>query len=298
MTVYGDLETSTLSELPRGRSPISTTVVPAAERPSWLERAWLRIREEVAAGHQAYVVCPKIGDDEPGRSRARSADDEELGEPDDWDSEPEETTARRPPLSVDQVATLLESGPLQGLRLARLHGRLPPAEKDEVMQSFAAGDIDVLVSTTVIEVGVDVPNATMMVVMDAERFGLSQLHQLRGRVGRGSAPGVCLLVTEAPEASPSRVRLDAVAQISDGFALADRDLELRQEGNVLGTSQAGRTSSLRLLSLRTDREVVEDARDDAQALVAGDPGFSRFPRLLAMAQDVIDEQGQAYLDKA
>ncbi|MEJ7650397.1 MAG: ATP-dependent DNA helicase RecG [Nakamurella sp.] len=298
MTVYGDLETSTLSELPRGRSPISTTVVPAAERPGWLERAWLRIREEVAAGHQAYVVCPKIGDDEPGRSRARSADDEELGEPDDWDAEPEETTARRPPLSVDQVATLLESGPLQGLRLARLHGRLPPAEKDDIMQAFAAGDIDVLVSTTVIEVGVDVPNSTMMVVMDAERFGLSQLHQLRGRVGRGSAPGVCLLVTEAPEASPSRVRLDAVAQISDGFALADRDLELRQEGNVLGTSQAGRTSSLKLLSLRTDREVVEDARDDAQALVAGDPGFAKFPRLLAMAQDVIDVQGQEYLDKA
>ncbi len=294
MTVYGDLETSTLSELPKGRSPISTTVVPVAEKPAWLPRAWSRVTEEVQQGHQVYVVCPKISDEPGTASRTDSTDDD----PGEWD-EPEEDgpAARRPPLSVDRVFTMLGDGPLAGLRMARLHGRMPSADKDSVMQAFAAGELDVLVSTTVIEVGVDVANATMMVIMDADRFGLSQLHQLRGRVGRGSAPGVCLLMTEAPPASPARIRLDTVQRTTDGFELAEADLELRREGNVLGTSQAGRASSLRLLSLRNDREIVESARDDAQRLVTSDPGFDRFPGLLAMAASVIDETGQEFLTK-
>ncbi len=302
MTVYGDLETSTLSELPKGRSPISTTVVPVGEKPAWLQRAWSRVREEVGKGHQVYVVCPKITDEQPTGSRSGGAatdhgTDDDAG---DWDApsdDQDDAGGRRPPLSVEQVSAMLAEGPLAGLRLAQLHGRMTSADKDSVMQSFAAGDVDVLVCTTVIEVGVDVANATMMVVLDADRFGLSQLHQLRGRVGRGSAPGICLLVTEAPPASPARIRLDAVQSTSDGFELADRDLELRREGNVLGTSQAGRASSLKLLSLSTDREIVENARDDAQALVAADPGFARFPGLLSMAASVIDEQGQEFLSK-
>ncbi|MDQ2845288.1 MAG: ATP-dependent DNA helicase RecG [Actinomycetota bacterium] len=294
MTVYGDLETSTLSELPKGRSPISTTVVPAGEKPAWLDRAWQRVREEVAAGHQVYVVCPKIVD-EQGRSAVEDAGFDAA----EWDAPDEEaaTMQRRPPLSVERVFATLSEGPLAGLRLEQLHGRMLSADKDSVMRSFAAGDIDVLVSTTVIEVGVDVANASMMVIMDADRFGLSQLHQLRGRVGRGSAPGVCLLVTEMPPDSPAMIRLEAVQSTTDGFELADIDLELRREGNVLGTSQAGRASSLKLLSLRTDRDVVENARDDAQRLVANDPEFTRYPGLLAMAESVIDSEGQEFLSK-
>ncbi|MDQ6657081.1 MAG: ATP-dependent DNA helicase RecG, partial [Actinomycetota bacterium] len=289
----GDLETSTLSELPKGRSPISTTVVPAGERPAWLDRAWQRVREEVAAGHQVYVVCPKIVDE------GKNADEDAGFEAADWDVPDDEavTSQRRPPLSVERVFGMLSEGPLAGLHLERLHGRMPPADKDSVMRSFAAGDIDVLVSTTVIEVGVDVSNASMMVIMDADRFGLSQLHQLRGRVGRGSAPGVCLLVTQMPPASPAMIRLEAVQATTDGFELADRDLELRREGNVLGTSQAGRASSLKLLSLRTDRDVIFGAREDAQGLVADDPAFARYPGLLAMAESVIDTEGQEFLSK-
>src|SRR5438105_5428793 len=203
MTVYGDLEISTLSQLPGGRSPIASHVVPAAEKPTYLDRAWRRLREEVAAGHQAYVVCPRIGD-------AASTEDTE---PSDEE--------RRPPLAVLDVAPLLADGPLKGLRIGVLHGRLPADEKDAVMRAFAAGSLDVLVATTVVEVGVDVPNATVMIVLDADRFGVSQLHQLRGRVGRGSAPGLCLLVSEAAPGSAARERLDAVASTSDGFRLAE-----------------------------------------------------------------------------
>jgi ATP-dependent DNA helicase RecG len=183
MTVYGDLEVSSLRELPGGRSPISSTVVPAGEKPAWLERVWTRIREEVAAGHQAYVVCPRIG----------GTGEEDETEPSEQDGE-----ARRPPLAVLDVAPGLADGPLDGLKVGVLHGRLPADEKDAVMRGFAAGDVDVLVATTVVEVGVDVPNATVMAILDADRFGISQLHQLRGRVGRGSAPGLCLLVTDSP----------------------------------------------------------------------------------------------------
>ena len=303
MTVYGDLDTSILSELPKGRSPISTTVVPAADKPAWLDRAWERVREEVGKGHQAYVVCPKIGDDE-----SETPDDGSDLESDTFGSAvgsvlgsaggPGDGAAgQRPPLSVAAVAQELRDGPLAGLRLAVLHGRLPGVEKDQVMRSFAAGNIDVLVATTVIEVGVDVPNASMMVIMDAERFGMSQLHQLRGRVGRGSAPGVCLLVTEGHENAPGRARLAAVAETNDGFALAEADLELRREGDVLGTSQAGRATSLRLLSLLRDKDVIAQARDDAQGLVGDDPEMSQWPGLADMVSAVISADSQDYLDK-
>ena len=295
MTVYGDLDTSILSELPKGRSPISTTVVPAADRPAWLDRAWERVREEVGKGHQAYVVCPKIGDDEG--ETPDDGSDLELDGPGPGSADGPGSTSPRPPLSVTAVAQQLRDGPLAGLRLAVLHGRLPAAEKDEVMRTFAAGNIDVLVATTVIEVGVDVPNASMMVIMDAERFGMSQLHQLRGRVGRGSAPGVCLLVTEGQENAPGRARLAAVAETNDGFALAEADLELRREGDVLGTSQAGRATSLRLLSLLRDKDVIAQARDDAQGLVGNDPEMSQWPGLADMVSAVIAAESQDYLDK-
>jgi ATP-dependent DNA helicase RecG len=296
MTVFGDLDTSTLTELPEGRSPISTTVVPSAERPSWLERAWQRVREEVANGHQAYVVCPKIGDDEPDET-SEDGGDLEFVEVESDGSPESGGDARRPPLSVRAVAALLRDGPLAGLRIGILHGRLPPAEKDEVMRGFAHGDLDVLVATTVIEVGVDVSNATVMVIMDAERFGMSQLHQLRGRVGRGAAPGICLLVTEAPENAPGRARLDAVAKTNDGFALAEADLALRREGNVLGTSQAGRSTALRQLSLIRDRTLIEHAREDALGLVGDDPEMSQWPGLADMVSLVIAEENQDYLEK-
>ncbi len=292
MTVFGDLDTSTLSELPRGRSPIGTTVVPAAEKPGWVERAWQRIREEVGKGHQAYVVCPKIGD---GDEQAALSEDGSVLE--DADSDEGAESARRPPLAVTQVAAMLQEGPLVDLRIGILHGRLPPGEKDDVMTAFAAGQLDVLVATTVIEVGVDVPNATMMVIMDAERFGMSQLHQLRGRVGRGSAPGICLLISEAPAGTIGRTRLDAVAATTDGFRLAEADLELRREGNVLGTSQAGKSTALKQLSLLRDRPVIEMARADSMGLVGDDPEMKAWPGLADMVSLVIASEEQQYLDK-
>ena len=291
MTVFGDLEVSTLAELPAGRSPIATHVVPAAERPRYLERAWQRVREEIAAGRQAYVVCPRIGDEAPGEA---AGDDGGIAA-DDADAD---FTARRPPLAVLEVAPALEGGPLAGLRLGILHGRLNPDEKDRVMTAFAAGEIDVLVATTVIEVGVDVPNATAMVVMDAERFGVSQLHQLRGRVGRGVAAGLCLLVTDAPENSPSRERLDAVAATSDGFRLSRLDLEQRREGDVLGATQAGRRSSLKMLRLLADEELIAFARQEASAVVEADPQLAGHPALREAIDDLLGPQRVEFLDKA
>ncbi|GAA0801239.1 ATP-dependent DNA helicase RecG [Spirilliplanes yamanashiensis] len=282
MTVYGDLEVSTLSQLPRGRSPIASHLVPAAEKPAYLDRAWRRIREEVAAGHQAYVVCPRIG--------ATTSDAEEEPPGDD-------ESARRPPLAVTEVAPLLAEGPLAGLRIGVLHGKLPADEKDAVMRTFAAGDLDVLVATTVIEVGVDVPNATVMVIMDADRFGVSQLHQLRGRVGRGAAPGLCLLVTEAPEGSAARERLDAVASTTDGFKLAELDLEQRREGDVLGASQSGRRSHLRLLSLLRDAKLIGEARAAADDLIADDPALTKHPALAASVSALVDAERAEYLEK-
>jgi ATP-dependent DNA helicase RecG len=286
MTVYGDLEVSALRELPAGRSPIATTVVPLAERPSWFASVWRRVREEVAAGHQAYVVCPRVGD-------PKEAEEVEDAEPPEEDGE-----ARRPPLAVLDVLPKLAEGELASLRLGLLHGKLPADEKDAVMRAFERGELDVLVATTVIEVGVDVPNATAMVILDAERFGLSQLHQLRGRVGRGSAAGVCLLVTDMPAATAARTRLDAIADTTDGFALAQLDLELRREGDVLGALQSGRRSGLRLLSLLKHEEIIAKARVYAMDIVEHDPTLAEHGGLAALVgQTVGDEERAAWLDR-
>jgi ATP-dependent DNA helicase RecG len=283
MTVYGDLEVSTLSQLPGGRSPIASHVVPVAEKPAFLDRAWRRVVEEVQQGHQAYVVCPRIGD---------SGTDDDTPPPDDAVED-----ERRPPVAVLDVAPLLAEGPLRGLRIGVLHGKLPADEKDAIMRAFSGGQLDVLVATTVIEVGVDVPNATAMVILDADRFGVSQLHQVRGRVGRGSAPGLCLLVTEAVAGTPARERLDAVASTLDGFRLAELDLEQRREGDVLGAAQSGRRSHLRLLSLLRDRDLIGEARAEAESLLAEDPDLSAHPLLAAQIARLVDDDRAEYLQK-
>jgi ATP-dependent DNA helicase RecG len=303
MTVFGDLEVSTLSELPAGRSPIATHVVPAVERPHYLDRAWQRVREEVAAGRQAYVVCPRIGDADDDGDGADTPDTPEPGTgPDEGapgDGGPADgQEARRPPLAVLDVAPELAEGPLAGLRVGIMHGRLVPDEKERAMTAFAAGELDVLVSTTVIEVGVDVANATVMVIMDAERFGVSQLHQLRGRVGRGRDAGLCLLVTEAPPASPARERLDAVAATGDGFQLSRLDLQQRREGDVLGSAQAGRRSSLKLLRLLADEDLIATAREESTALVAADPKLTAHPALKEAIDDFLGDRRAEFLDKA
>lgn len=244
MTIFGDLETSTLSEIPAGRAAVSTVVVDAGSRPQWVERAWQRVVEEVAAGRQVFVVAPKIGGSKAGSDGK----------------------------GVVELAAELAAGPLTGVRLDVLHGQLPSEEKDRVMTAFAAGHLDVLVATTVIEVGVDVPNASMMVVWDADRFGVSQLHQLRGRIGRGEHPGVCLLVTSLSADSPARQRLEAVASTRDGFRLAELDLEQRREGDVLGAAQAGSRSTLRLLRVLDHAEIIAQARELANECVRRDPG--------------------------
>ncbi|GAB2743548.1 ATP-dependent DNA helicase RecG [Kitasatospora kifunensis] len=293
MTVFGDLETSVLDQLPAGRSPISSHVVPALEKPNFLARAWERIREEVDKGHQAYVVCPRIGDEpeeQAGKKKRKPAADD----PEDLGAASDE---RRPPLSVVETAEMLAKGPLVGLRVEILHGRLAPEAKDEVMKRFSAGQLDVLVATTVIEVGVNVPNATAMVIMDADRFGVSQLHQLRGRVGRGSAPGLCLLVSEMPAGSAARARLEAVAGTLDGFALSKIDLEQRREGDVLGQAQSGAKSSLKVLSVLEDEEVIAEARAEAVELVAADPELTDHQDLRAALAGLLDEDRAAYLDK-
>ncbi|MEW2083089.1 helicase-related protein [Streptomyces sp. NPDC005283] len=281
MTVFGDLETSVLDQLPAGRSPIATHVVPARDKPHFLARAWERVREEVENGHQAYVVCPRIGDGEDEPKKKSAEDDAE----------------KRPPLAVIEIAEQLAKGPLSGLRVEVLHGRMQPDDKDDVMRRFAAGDVDVLVATTVIEVGVNVPNATAMVIMDADRFGVSQLHQLRGRVGRGSAPGLCLLVSEMPEASPARSRLAAVAATLDGFELSRIDLEQRREGDVLGQAQSGVRSSLRMLTVIEDEEVIAAAREEAVAIVSEDPELERLPELRTALDALLDTEREQYLDK-
>jgi ATP-dependent DNA helicase RecG len=282
MTVFGDLETSTLTELPAGRQPITTRVVPLAEQPGWIDRVWERAREEVAAGRQVYVVCPRID----------ASDDDaallELDVQDGWSA-----TA-----ALTDLMPALVAGPLSGLRVEALHGRMAADAKDDVMRRFAAGGIDVLVATTVIEVGVDVPNATAMIVLDADRFGISQLHQLRGRVGRGGHEGICLLVTNSPADTPARERLDGVASTLDGFELARLDLEQRREGDVLGQSQSGTRSQLKLLRLLRDEEVIVGARADAIALVAADPTLERHPALRRAAESLAADQRADYLGKA
>jgi ATP-dependent DNA helicase RecG len=300
MTVYGDLDVCTLSELPAGRTPIISHVVPAAEKPRFLERTWERLREEVEGGGQAYVVCPRIGLDDPTFSPTPVPGELDPADPDDAAGEYEEDgdAAGRPPRAVLDMAAELGQGPLAGLALRVLHGRLPADEKDDTMRGFAHGQVDVLVATTVVEVGVDVPNATIMVILDADRFGVSQLHQLRGRVGRGAKPGLCLLVTDAAEGSPARARLDAVASTLDGFQLSRLDLEQRREGNVLGAVQAGRKSSLKMLTLLADEELIGQARQEATALVGADPALASHPALAAAISALLDEEQAEFLEKA
>ncbi|MEV7727743.1 ATP-dependent DNA helicase RecG [Streptomyces sp. NPDC087917] len=281
MTVFGDLETSVLDQLPAGRSPIATHVVPAKDKPHFLTRAWERVREEVENGHQAYVVCPRIGDDEDDPKKKKAEEDGD----------------RRPPLAVLEIAEQLRRGPLAGLSVEVLHGRMDPADKDDVMRRFTAGEVKVLVATTVIEVGVNVPNSTVMVIMDADRFGVSQLHQLRGRVGRGSAPGLCLLVSEMHEAAPARARLAAVAATLDGFELSRIDLEQRREGDVLGQAQSGVRSSLRMLEVIEDEEVIAQAREEATRVVAEDPELEHLPGLRTALDALLDTEREQYLEK-
>ncbi|MFF1413420.1 ATP-dependent DNA helicase RecG [Streptomyces sp. NPDC058289] len=294
MTVFGDLETSVLDQLPAGRSPIATHVVPAKDKPHFLARAWERVREEVENGHQAYVVCPRIGDgeDENGKG-AKGA----KGAAAKKKAAAEEDGDRRPPLAVLEIAEQLTRGPLAGLSVEVLHGRMDPADKDDVMRRFTAGEVKVLVATTVIEVGVNVPNSTVMVIMDADRFGVSQLHQLRGRVGRGSAPGLCLLVSEMHEASPARARLAAVAATLDGFELSRIDLEQRREGDVLGQAQSGVRSSLRMLAVIEDEEVITQAREEATRVVAADPELTELPGLRTALDALLDTEREQYLEK-
>ncbi|MBC7462824.1 MAG: ATP-dependent DNA helicase RecG [Actinobacteria bacterium] len=281
MTVFGDLDISTLRELPLGRAPITTHVIPALEKPMYVERAWSRIREEVAQGHQAYIVAPRITADSTS-----NADMDFL-----FGVKSNDLT------SVEELAPRLHAGPLAGLRLALMHGQLSNEEKETTMIAFGKGQIDVLVSTTVIEVGVDVPNATIMVVMDADRFGVSQLHQLRGRVGRGTSPGLCLLVTNAEPESSARIRLDAVASTQDGFELSRVDLEQRREGDVLGASQSGTKSHLRLLRVLRDEKLIDQARADAQSVIDSDPQMIQYPELAGTLRVLQRDEAAEFIDK-
>lgn len=290
LTVYGDLETSVLRELPRGRRPITTNTIFMGQQKKWVERAWQRIIEEVAAGRQAYVVASRIdetGVAEKGKGSEKGSEKGRGGA----DSGP-------PATSVVTLFEHLGHGPLRGLRIGLMHGRLSGDEKDEVMTAFRAGEIDVLVCTTVIEVGVDVPNATVMFVMDADRFGISQLHQLRGRIGRGEHPSLCLLATNLPEDSKAGARLKAVASTQDGFALADLDLEERREGDVLGLTQSGRPITLRLLSLAVHREIIEAARTFAESVYDMDPRLLDHRGIAVLAAPFAETDRVEYLDKA
>ena len=289
MTVFGDLDISTLRELPGGRTPIQTHLIPVLEKPHYLERAWQRVREEVGKGHQVYIVAPRIINPDKKLSEREIRAAQLLGE---------EFLDNQNMSAVEELAPELASGALKGLKIAMLHGRQSSEEKDQTMAAFSSGAIDVLVATTVIEVGVDVPNASMMVIMDAERFGVSQLHQLRGRVGRGSVPGLCLLVTAAAEQTQSMERLIAISQTLDGFELARIDLEQRKEGDVLGSAQSGGKSHLRLLRVLRDEELIEKSREDALALLKSDPSLSKHPELLAEVAKLKDQESSAFMDKS
>ncbi|MFC5503199.1 ATP-dependent DNA helicase RecG [Lysinimonas soli] len=283
MTVFGDLDISTIAELPAGRSPIESFVVPLAEHPGWESRIWGRLSEELAQGRQGFVVCPAI-----------DAKHVEEGDP---DATPDDSPAG-PVAAVLPVLEQLRADPLfAGRRIEPLHGRMSSDEKDATMRAFAAGEIDVLVATTVIEVGVDVPNASTMVVLDADRFGVAQLHQLRGRVGRGGVPGLCLFVTRAALETPARERVDAVAATLDGFALAQVDLELRREGDVLGRAQSGGRSSLKLLRVARDGELIAEARVLAGAVLDSDPDLAEHPALRRALAARLDAAEAAFLAK-
>ena len=298
MTVFGDMETSTLRELPRGRQPITTHVV-EARKPGWVDRTWARVAEEVSAGRQVYVVCPRIGGDDPHDLDGVDlvAEDAVVDDEHDDGERVEQERTERPLAAVEEtIAALAEHPVLQGVTLEMLHGRMAPEDKERVMARFHAGEIDVLVSTTVIEVGVDVPNASMMVIRDADRFGVSQLHQLRGRVGRGGHPGLCLLMTDTDSESALE-RLQAVSATTDGFELARLDLTQRREGDVLGTAQHGVRSQLQHLSVLEHEPLIVAAREDAQGLLDADPELSDHPQLRETITDWLDAEQAAYLEK-
>lgn len=287
MASLGDLETSTLDELPRGRSPIVSRVVSWRDKPGWVDRAWTRITEEVAQGRQAYVVCSRIGDDDGDvdkkpRTRTAAHDGADL---------PETKSAL-------QMFEMLSTGPLAELRVGLLHGRMHPEEKDASMSDFNDGKIDVLVCTTVVEVGVDVPNATVMVIVDADRFGISQLHQLRGRIGRGGHQGLCIMISQLSPNGASFGRLESVAATTDGFALAKLDLITRREGDVLGAAQSGTESSMRLLSLIDDEDVIADAHECARLLIDGNPEVPLHPGVESMMKSAWRSDRAEYLDKS
>ncbi|CDK01193.1 ATP-dependent DNA helicase RecG [Microbacterium sp. C448] len=284
MTVFGDLDVSTIRTMPAGRAGIETFVAPVGERPAWFERVWQRAAEEVSKGHQVFVVCPAIDVEATGKA----ATDDTVEAP------PVAGESARERWGVVQVDRMLAArADFADLRVSILHGRMPGDEKDATMRAFADGQIDVLVATTVIEVGVDVPNASTMIILEADRFGVSQLHQLRGRVGRGGVPGLCLLVTEAPGGTPARARVEAVARTLDGFELAEVDLELRGEGDVLGDIQSGARSSLRLLRVVTDAPLIAEARAEAEGILRDDPDLSAHTGLARAIDRRLDVEDRA-----
>ena len=287
MTVFGDLDVSTIRTLPAGRAAVETFVAPVAERPAWFARVWERAAEEAESGQQVFVVCPAI-DADPAASVGD--DPAALGG---------EASPAGPRWGVEQVARMLAEHPRFRDRTIRtVHGRMGSDDKDAVMRAFASGGVDVLVATTVVEVGVDVPNASAMIVLDADRFGVSQLHQLRGRIGRGSVPGVCLLVTQAPPGTPARARVEAVAATGDGFALAEIDLELRGEGDVLGPLQSGARSSLRLLRVVQDADLIARARAGAADALGADADPAARAALTAAIDRRLDSSERAALSKS
>ena len=300
MTVFGDLDVSVLDTLPAGRQKISTHVVPLAEKPAWASRLWQRAREEIDAGHQVYVVVPKIGEDGDGMEEGAAffgasvptaAGAPGLGGRTSSDGKVQLTSV------ASMYSYLSAEDALVGVRIGTLHGRMDPAEKTAVMTAFERGEIDLLISTTVIEVGVNVPNATLMIIMDADRFGISGLHQLRGRVGRGGYAGTCLLVTRQEEGGVSRERLDAVASTTDGFELSRIDLAQRREGDILGAAQSGSKSTLRFLRALADADIIERAREDARSVVEKDPTLAKHPSLARTIDRALDADREAFLGR-
>ena len=289
MTVFGDLDISTLRELPGGRVAITTHLIPVLEKPHFLNRAWERVKEEAAKGHQIYIVAPRIVNPNKKLTEREIVAAQLLGE---------ELLDNEEMTAVEELAPQLATGALKGLKVAVLHGRLSSEVKEQTMSAFARGEIQVLVATTVIEVGVDVPNASMMVIMDADRFGVSQLHQLRGRVGRGSVPGLCLLVSNAQEDSQSMNRLRSVAATLDGFELARIDLEQRKEGDVLGRSQSGGRSHLRLLRVLRDEDLIQRAREVALKILAINSDLDHLPELKSEVAKLQSDEAARFMDKS
>ncbi|MBF1678659.1 MAG: DEAD/DEAH box helicase, partial [Rothia sp.] len=311
MTVFGDLDVSVLDTLPAGRQKISTHVVPLAEKPAWASRLWRRAREEIDAGHQVYVVVPKIGEDgdslEEGAAFFGASSLNSAGTGVGAGNSAQGYFGQGGSASSDgkvqltSVASMYSylsaEDALVGVRIGTLHGRMDPAEKTAVMTAFERGEIDLLISTTVIEVGVNVPNATLMIIMDADRFGISGLHQLRGRVGRGGYAGTCLLVTRQEEGGVSRERLDAVASTTDGFELSRIDLAQRREGDILGAAQSGSKSTLRFLRALADADIIERAREDARSVVEKDPTLAKHPSLARTIDRALDADREAFLGR-